>query len=262
MENNEKTNQQQPPKPAQQPMSDEMAMIKAKAEAQFMLTQTGLEMKEFEIMQRKGTMYAQSTIVPKTYQGNVGNCIIAVDMASRMMCNPLMVMQNLYIVNGIPSWATKFLIATLNATKKFTPLNYVMGGEKGTDTWSCRAVAIRLFDKKECLGPEVTIKMAKDEGWYDKPGSKWKTIPELMLMYRAAAFFQRLYAPEVGMGLMTYEEVQDGGAKTIDITYEEVNAKANQENLEVDTETGEIKDNQNINNGGDSDIPPLEEKLD
>jgi hypothetical protein len=51
--------------------------------------------------------------------------------------------------------------------------------------------------------------MAKAEGWLDKAGSKWKTMPELMLKYRAAAFFGRLYAPEVLMGMQTSEEVID-----------------------------------------------------
>jgi hypothetical protein len=51
--------------------------------------------------------------------------------------------------------------------------------------------------------------MAKAEGWLTKTGSKWITMPELMLKYRAAAFFGRLYAPEVLMGMQTSEEVID-----------------------------------------------------
>ena len=51
--------------------------------------------------------------------------------------------------------------------------------------------------------------MAKAEGWLTKTGSKWQTMPELMLKYRAAAFFGRLYAPEVLMGMQTAEEVID-----------------------------------------------------
>jgi hypothetical protein len=53
------------------------------------------------------------------------------------------------------------------------------------------------------------MEMAKLEGWLDKPGSKWKTMPELMLKYRAAAFFGRLYAPEIMMGLYSADEVVD-----------------------------------------------------
>jgi hypothetical protein len=58
-------------------------------------------------------------------------------------------------------------------------------------------------------GPPVTMKMAKAEGWVDKNGSKWKTMPELMIRYRAAAFFGRLYTPEIMMGMQTKEEILD-----------------------------------------------------
>ena len=62
------------------------------------------------------------------------------------------------------------------------------------------------------------MQMAKDEGWYGKAGSKWKTMPELMLQYRSAAFFQRTYAPEISMGMQTVEEIRD----VVDTTYEGV----------------------------------------
>ena len=51
--------------------------------------------------------------------------------------------------------------------------------------------------------------MAKAEGWLQKQGSKWQTMPDLMLRYRAAAFFARQYAPELTMGMHTAEEVAD-----------------------------------------------------
>jgi len=59
------------------------------------------------------------------------------------------------------------------------------------------------------------MQMAKDEGWLGKQGSKWKTMPELMLMYRAAAFFGRLYAPDVTMGMQTTQEIADIEPKNI-----------------------------------------------
>ena len=58
-------------------------------------------------------------------------------------------------------------------------------------------------------GPKVSIQMARDEGWATKNGNKWKTMPELMLMYRAAAFLIRTYAPEISMGLRTDDEIID-----------------------------------------------------
>ena len=51
--------------------------------------------------------------------------------------------------------------------------------------------------------------MAEKEGWAGKAGSKWKSMPSQMLRYRAAAFWQRVYCPEISMGLMTVEEAED-----------------------------------------------------
>jgi hypothetical protein len=48
--------------------------------------------------------------------------------------------------------------------------------------------------------------MAKADGWYQKEGSKWKTLPQLMLMYRAAAFFSRTFCPELSLGMQTVDE--------------------------------------------------------
>src|SRR5690606_1595586 len=62
---------------------------------------------------------------------------------------------------------------------------------------------------EKLVGALVTIGLAKKEGWYNKNGSKWQTMPEQMLMYRAAARFVRAYAPEIAMAMHTVEELQD-----------------------------------------------------
>ena len=158
----------------------------------------------FELAMRQAKCLSASTIVPEIYRGDKGmpNCLIALEMANRIGASPMMVMQNLYIVHGNPGWSSKFLISCLNTCGKFTPLRYEFKGEEGKDTWGCRAYAT---DKTGELlyGSWVTIEMAKKEGWYGKSGSKWQTMPELMLQYRAAAFFQRAYAPEISMGMQT-----------------------------------------------------------
>ena len=163
----------------------------------------------FELIQRAAKLFASSNIVPTTYQGNLPNCVIAVDMAQRMGANPLMVMQNLYVVHGRPAWSAQFLIATLNQCGRFSALRYEFQGKEGTDAWGCRAVVTELATKKKLEGPLITIGLAKKEGWYSKNGSKWQSMPELMLRYRAAAWFVRAYAPEIAMGLQTAEEVKD-----------------------------------------------------
>lgn len=168
--------------------------------------------KTFEIQQRMANMYVQSTIVPQAYRGNIGNCVIAIDMAQRMQANPLMVMQNLYIVNGNPAWSSKFLISCINMSGRFTPLRYQFIGKRGTQQYGCRAYAYEKSDKehKEALcSVWITMEMADKEGWTKKSGSKWLTMPDQMLIYRAAAFWSRAYAPEISMGFLTKEEAED-----------------------------------------------------
>lgn len=190
----------------------ELQIIQAKQSAEFSLTPVGQIVKQFEVTQRMAKMYNESTIVPDIYKSNVGNCAIALDMAMRMNANPLMVMQNLYIVYGNPSFSSKFLIATINTSGRFSPLRYEFKGEEGKDDYGCRCIAYESSDKehKEPLyGDWITMSMANKEGWTKKAGSKWLTMPSQMLRYRAAAFWQRVYCPEISMGFLTKEEAED-----------------------------------------------------
>lgn len=184
--------------------------------------QTGLSTSDgFALMQRIAQAFAASTLVPDQYRGQAGvaNCIVALEMANRMGASPLMVMQNLYLVHGRPSWSATFMIASINATRRFTPLKFRMNGTKGHDDRGCVAYATELNSGELLESTEIDVKMAKDEGWFGKAGSKWKTMPEQMLKYRAATFFCRLYCPEVLMGLRTADEVEDIGNETVSHSY-------------------------------------------
>lgn len=164
----------------------------------------------FEHVQRVATMFSKSDMIPKRFMNNVGNCIIALEMAHRIGASPLMVMQNLDIIQGKPGWSSVFLIATLNNSGKFSPIRYEEDNEEGGRT---RAWAYDLANKEKVFGAWVSMNMAKAEGWIDKSGSKWKTMPELMRRYRAASFFTKQFAPEVSMGLQTTEELVDMGVR-------------------------------------------------
>lgn len=163
----------------------------------------------FELIQRMAMAYSKSTLVPKHYQNNIGNCIIALNMANRIGADPLMTMQNLYIVHGNPAWSSQFLIATFNSCGRFSAIRYKWTGDKASETWGCIAYAEELRTHEVLEGSEVTIALSKREGWFDKSGSKWKTMPQQMLMYRAAAWFVRAHAPEIAMGLHTVDELTD-----------------------------------------------------
>lgn len=196
---------------------------------EYALTPAGQAARQFETIQRKAKALVSSTIVPETYRGNIGNCVIAIEMAERMGTPPLMVMQNLYIVHGNPAWSSKYLIASINASKRFSPLRYEFKGEEGTPQYGCRCYAYEASDKerKEPLyGDWITMDMANKEGWIKKTGSKWLTMPNQMLRYRAAAFWQRVYCPEISMGLLTAEEAEDISVDTTSAQAEEARRKA------------------------------------
>ncbi len=190
---------------------------------------------------------AESTIVPPTFKGNIGNAMIAIDMAQRMHTNPLMVMQNLYLVYNQPAWSAKFLVACINASGMFaTPLRYKFVGERGQDDWGCYAYAI---DKQgEVLkGSTVTMSIARASGWLTKKDSMWQREPEQMLRYRAATRFQTAYCPEISCGLATKEDLEDAQftevtAENIDkLSGDEKPAQVKQEEqAEANTETLEV----------------------
>lgn len=155
-----------------------------------------------------GKMFASSTLVPQAYQGKPMDCTIAVDMANRMNVSPMIVMQNLYVVKGKPSWSGQACMSLVKANPEFKDVRHVYTGQKGTDTWGCYVTATRTSTDEVVNGPEVTIKMAKAEGWTSK-NPKWTNMPELMLAYRAAAFFARVHIPNALMGCSVEGEAED-----------------------------------------------------
>ena len=205
----------------------------------------------FDLMQRGAHLLASSTLVPSAYRNEIedkktgmlvknpnamSNCVLALNMAQRIQADPLMIMQNLYIVEGRPGWSSQFVIASINACGKFSPLRFTVE-DKGakevewtTVVWEgpqgqrrkrevqhkatiqnreCTAWAIEKATGERLEGPSVSMEMAVAEGWFGKNGSKRQTMPDVMLRYRAASFFGKLYAPELLMGLQTAEEVHD-----------------------------------------------------
>src|SRR5574337_735652 len=193
------------------------------------ITQPEQAVSKFELMQRKARALAASNLVPPSYRGNenLPNVLLALDICDRIGASPLQVMQNLYLIQGKPSWSSSFLIATVNACGRFTPMRFeVKGEDPAKDDYRVRAFAEDKASGEKCVGPWITWSMVKAEGWLKKNGSKWATMPELMFLYRAAGFWSRVYAPEVSMGILTREEVEDvwGGATA----HAEVAAPVNQ----------------------------------
>lgn len=169
----------------------------------------------FVVAQRMAKALAASTLLPDTFRNNVPNCMIAMELANRIGCSVFMICQNMDVIHGRPGLRAKFLIATVNASGRFSPLRFRWQGKEGSDEWGARAYAVDLKTGQECLGPLITIGLAKAESWISKAGSKWKTIPEKMIMYRAGAWWADLYCPELAMGMGTAEESIDAYGETL-----------------------------------------------
>lgn len=162
----------------------------------------------FKMAWQMAQALSQSTVVPKDFQGNPSNCLIAIEQANRLHMSPFMVMQNLYVIQGRPSWSSKFLIAMINGSGKFDQeLQFEEVRDKNGKPFSCLAWTMK--DGRRVDGMTVDMDMAQAEGWLGKNGSKWKTMPQLMLRYRAASFFSSLNCPELTLGIYTQEEVED-----------------------------------------------------
>ena len=51
---------------------------------------------------RAASMLAKSSLVPDSFRGNPSNCMVALNMASRLGIDPFMVFQNVYVIHGKP----------------------------------------------------------------------------------------------------------------------------------------------------------------
>lgn len=162
--------------------------------------------------QRMANVLAASSMVPKEFQGNVANCVIALELASRLGASPFMIMQNLDVIHGKPALRATFLIGTVNTCGRFMPLSYEFRGNinsRDDDDAGCRAIGVERSSGLVLEGTWITWRMVKSEGWLSKNGSKWSTMPEQMFRYRAASFWTRAYAPDVMLGMQTAEEARE-----------------------------------------------------
>lgn len=176
----------------------------------------------FEVGQRMAVALNKSTLVPTNFQGeeNFGSCLIALDLAARMGLNPLQLMQGLYVVHGKPSFSGQFVAGLINSSGLYkTKLKYEQVGEYGKPSFGYRCYAID-WDNDKVYGPSVTMEMVAAEGWIQK-NPKWRTMPDLMLRYRCASFFQRTNCPELTFGIPTREEVEDTNG-VVDVPSHEV----------------------------------------
>lgn len=161
----------------------------------------------FQLAYQMAKGLSQSTLVPQQFQNNPANCLIALEQSNRLNISPMAVMQNLYIVQGKPSFSSSFIIGLINASGKYDMELQFDEEEKDGKPYACTCWT--ELNGRKVTGIKITMDMAEKEGWLKKNGSKWQTMPQVMLRYRAASFFARMNCPELSIGLYSKEELDD-----------------------------------------------------
>lgn len=159
----------------------------------------------FEHAQRVAKMFASSKLIPSHLQGNVADCAIALHMAERLNEDPLVVMQNITVINGRAGWSAQYMIGRANRSGMIR--GRIRWRTDGTgDAMVVTAIAT-LADGDEDITASASMAMAKAEGW--TRNAKYASMPEHMLRWRSATMLIRLYMPEIMLGIPTADEVED-----------------------------------------------------
>lgn len=167
---------------------------------------------------------AASSLIPAHYHRRPENVLVAMYRSARLGMDLFAYMEITFPVNGKMGHEAKFIVSRINTSGKFKgPVRYEFSGEiirkdgivQPTSTRKCTAWT-KLKDDGERIEQSVDLGMAFREGWMKKTGSdktvktsKWHTITDEMLQYRAAKFLGNMYCPEAVMGLDMREELED-----------------------------------------------------
>lgn len=171
----------------------------------FSLTPTSLS----EALEFAATI-SKSGLIPKDYQGNPGNCIIAMQWGAEIGLQPLQAMQSIAVINGRPSIWGDAMLALVRGSGL---LEYIR--EEPTDT-GCTCTLKRRGEAE--VVREFTVEDAKKAGLYGKQGP-WQQHPKRMMQMRARAFALRDVFTDVLRGVHIAEESRDQPAEK-DITAE------------------------------------------
>lgn len=157
---------------------------------------------------KAANLFAQTAIIPAKFQNRPADVFLALTMAGSLRVNPVAVMQHIIIIEGKPTFESKFFIQLANERGGFRhPLDFKFFGTKGQDDYGCECWTETRDGRR--LSASVTIAVAKRAGWVNRKGSWWAVDPDLMLVYRSAAWFVRRFCPQVTMGYLSDQEARD-----------------------------------------------------
>jgi hypothetical protein len=150
-------------------------------------------------------MLANSSMVPRAYQGKPQDILVCVQWGMEMGLAPMQALQNIAVINGKPSVYGDALMALVQASPVCEDIEEFFEHE-GTPNPVAVCVAKRKGRKP--VTARFSVEDAKRAGLWAKQGP-WTAYPKRMMQMRARGFALRDAFPDVLKGMITAEEAQD-----------------------------------------------------
>jgi hypothetical protein len=174
-----------------------------------------------DAMLRMADLLANSTMVPKDYQRNPGNCLVAIQWGSEIGLAPMQAMQNIAVINGRPSIWGDAAAALVKGHPAYEWMREGVSGDGDTRAGWCE-IKRRGHEPERS---EFSVAMAKRANLWGKAGP-WQQYPDRMLQLRARGFALRDVFPDALRGVITAEEAHDIPAEPRDVASTVVAPKA------------------------------------
>lgn len=145
-------------------------------------------------------MVAQSGMVPKAYEGNIGAVLVAVQMGAELGLAPMTAIRSICVINGMPSVWGDGMLALVVSHRDCEDVIETLEGMVATCTVKRRgrSPVTRTFSWDD----------ARAAGLDQKKGP-WQSYPKRMLQMRARGFALRDAFPDVLRGVRSTEEALD-----------------------------------------------------
>lgn len=139
-------------------------------------------------------------MLPRAYEGNPANVLVAIQYGASLGIEPMAALQNIDVIQGTPTLSAKAVAAMVRANGHKLWMN------EDEQNMSATCTIVRNDDK------EHPVTVTRDKAWAQRMGlltkDNYKKQPTTMLMWRAVTACANRACPELFLGL--------GGAYTAD----------------------------------------------
>lgn len=166
---------------------------------------------------KQAEVLSKSQLVPERWRGKPGDIFIMAVQARELGIEPVAATRLTYVVRGEPALKAEAVIGLVNRYAGMaSEIMFEERGELMSNDYAVRAYAISAKTGERLYGIWVGMDMVIAEKWGESKKWGWPHNPKYdtpfraqMLRYKSAAFWARLYAPQVTMGMMIDQEIED-----------------------------------------------------